>query len=165
MTKTRLAQQAEMVTKATASNAEYVKLQAESAALKDHLILTQKDALSAREELKATQDQMQTEYTNMWTSVQELSKLDALKDQSIQDLIMDRDKAVFERDAALERFAAVKTESAQLMQDLQVIFLGFLCCFINFLQKGPFFLLWLIFPREDFDLLTITLFIFFYEYI
>ena len=129
LSKTRLTQQADLVAKASTSNAEYTKLQAESAALKDHLILTQKDALSAREELKATQEQMQTEYTNMWTSVQELSKLDALKDQSIQDLIMDRDKAVFERDAALERFAAAKTESAQLMQDLQVTF----CCVLSLL--------------------------------
>lgn len=120
LTKARLQQQTNLAAKSSVSSADLMKAQAESAALKDQLILTQRDAFAAREELKSTQETMQAEYAKMWSSVQELSKLDALKDQSIQDLIMDRDKAILERDGALERFVAAKTESAQLLQELQV---------------------------------------------
>lgn len=121
LTKARLLQQTNLAAKSTISSMDFMKLQAESAALKDQLILTQRDAFTAREELKQSQESMQAEYSGMWNSVQELSKLDALKDQSIQDLIMDRDKAILERDGALERFVAAKTESAQLLQELQVL--------------------------------------------
>jgi len=70
LTKTRLAQQTEIATRASANSGDYLKLQAESAALKDHLINTQKDALAAREELKLSQENMQSEYATMWSSVQ-----------------------------------------------------------------------------------------------
>jgi chromosome segregation ATPase len=135
LTKTRLAQQSDAAAKAAAISSELLKLQAENSALKDHLINTQKDSFAAREELKSAQESMQADYSAMWTSVQELSKLDALKDQSIQDLIMDRDKAVFERDGAMERFAAAKSESSQLLQDLQVIIIYL---FLNRVEGGPY---------------------------
>jgi hypothetical protein len=120
LTKARLLQQTNLAAKTSISSMDYMKLQAESAALKDQLILCQRDAFAAKEELRAGQEAMQAEYTSMWNSVQELSKLDALKDQSIQDLIADRDKAVLERDSAFERYAAAKAENAQLMQEIQV---------------------------------------------
>ena len=120
LTKTRLLQQTNLAAKTSINSADYMKLQAESAALKDQLIATQRDAFTVREQLRVTQDEMQQEYTSLWTSVQELSKLDALKDQSIQDLVSEKDKAMVERDGAFERYAAVKAENAQLMQEIQV---------------------------------------------
>lgn len=123
LAKTRLSQQANTVNKS--SSADTLKLQAENAALKDQLILCQRDAYEAKEELRTSKESMQAEYTSMWNSVQELSKLDALKDQSIEDLIADRDKAVLERDSAFERYAAAKAETNELLHEIRVIFLHF----------------------------------------
>jgi chromosome segregation ATPase len=126
----RLTQQTNLAAKASVAGMDVVKLQAEAAALKDQLVLCQRDAFAAKEELRTSQEAMQAEYGAMWASVQELSKLDALKDQSIQDLIADRDRAVLERDSAFERYAAAKAENTQLAQEIQVSLL----CLVSYLH-------------------------------
>ena len=65
-------------------------------------------------------DTMQRELQSLWQSVQELNKLDALKDRSIQDLLAEKDRAVVDRDQALEKLQKLTRDYTELQEELQV---------------------------------------------
>lgn len=94
---------------------------AEAAFLRGQLEASQREAAAAKEELKIAQNNMQREFASLWMSVQELNKLDALKDKSIQDLINDRALLTQERDTAMQRLKAVLEENDSLKKELQVL--------------------------------------------
>eukprot|EP01033_Poteriospumella_lacustris_P013757 gene13757-9851_t len=81
-------------------------------------LTAQKEAQTAREEVTATQNTMQREFASLWMSVQELNKLDALKDKSIQELIHERTQLTLERDTAVERLRATTVECETLRKEL-----------------------------------------------
>lgn len=95
--------------------------QRENAELQVQADRAHKDADAAKEEVKNTQATMQREFAALWMSVQELNKLDALKDKSIQELIAERSQLTLERDAALERLRSSTIECEELRRELEEV--------------------------------------------
>lgn len=92
----------------------------EVAYLTGQLEASQKENQNLRESLSATQTNMQREFSSLWLSVQELNKLDALKDKSIEELIKERENLKKERDMTMEREEKYKIENDHLRRELQV---------------------------------------------
>lgn len=92
----------------------------ENQRLANSLQTAQKEAQQAKDEVAATQNTMQGEFTTLWVSVQELNKLDALKDKSIQELIQERTQLSLERDTAIERLRATTNDCDTLREELEV---------------------------------------------
>lgn len=81
---------------------------------------TQKENIQLKDELTNTQSNMQKEFSALWMSVQELNKLDALKDKSIQDLIAERSQLTNERDLAHEKLKSISLETEKMRREAQV---------------------------------------------
>lgn len=96
-------------------------IQSENSILREQLLISQKETVQARDELKIAQGKMQREFSSLYLSVQELNKLDAMKDKSIQDLISDRDRAIIERDIAREKYTVLAKEHKEIQQELHVM--------------------------------------------
>jgi hypothetical protein len=93
----------------------------ENQRLANSLQTAQKEAQQAKDEVAATQNTMQGEFTTLWVSVQELNKLDALKDKSIQELIQERTQLSLERDTAIERLRATMNDCDTLREELEEV--------------------------------------------
>lgn len=96
-------------------------LKTENAFLKGQLDASQREANLTKEELKLSQGTMQREFASLWMSVQELNKLDAIKDKSIQDLIQEKNKLLYEKESLIQ-------ECDSLKKELQVRFYYYLIC-------------------------------------
>lgn len=92
----------------------------ENQRLTSSLQSAQKEAQQAKDEVVTTQTVMQREFASLWMSVQELNKLDALKDKSIQELIQERTQLTLERDTAIERLRATTIDCESLRKELEV---------------------------------------------
>jgi hypothetical protein len=100
--------------------AENNELKRENTRLADQLAAAVGDANLARNELAIAKEDMQKEFTSLWLAVQQLNSLDAAKERALQDLISDRDKAVKERNEAIEKLNVMQKEYAELQSELEV---------------------------------------------
>lgn len=101
---------------------QLMSVRSENALLKDQLTMTQRELNTSKDELRVSHDHMQREFTTLWMSVQELNKLDGLKDRSIQDLIADRDRAINDKNQLAEQLKVVLRDNEELKQELEVCF-------------------------------------------
>ena len=62
-------------------------LREENVKLKEHLTASQEAEEKSKNELKVAQESMQREFASLWMAVQELNKLDAVKEKAMQDLV------------------------------------------------------------------------------
>ncbi len=92
----------------------------DNAYLLGQLEATQKENLQLKDDLTNTQASMQKEFSSLWMSVQELNKLDALKDKSIQDLVAERSQIAVERDLAHEKLKSLSSEIEQMKRVMPV---------------------------------------------
>jgi hypothetical protein len=92
----------------------------DNAYLLGQLEATQKENIQLKDELTNTQANMQKEFSALWMSVQELNKLDALKDKSIQDLIAERTQLTTERDLAHEKLKSLSLEMDKMKRETYV---------------------------------------------
>ena len=97
-----------------------MKLQEENETPKEQLALASKETLNARSELQHTQENMQREFASLWMAVQELNKLDAVKEQALADLVSDRDRTVRDRDMANKKLHELTVNYQSLHRELQV---------------------------------------------
>lgn len=102
-------------------HSENSELKRETTRLADQLAAAVGDATSARNELAIAKEDMQKEFTSLWLAVQQLNSLDAAKERALQDLISDRDKAVRERNEAIEKLNIMQKEYAELQSELEAI--------------------------------------------
>lgn len=102
------------------SSMDVLALRAENWQLREQLDITYRESLAAKDELKAANDAMQREFAALWLSVQELNKLDVMKDKSIQDLIADRDRSINDYNQMAEKYNAKIVENEALRNELEV---------------------------------------------
>ncbi|RYH15093.1 hypothetical protein EON65_32360 [archaeon] len=88
--------------------------------LKSQLDLAQREANNARDDVQKAQQAAQKDLSSLWSAVQELNKLDAMKDKSIQDLVMERARLSAERDAALNETKLAREQCEELRRELDV---------------------------------------------
>ena len=65
--------------------------------------------------------QLEKEYASLWSAVEELSKLDAEKDESLKELLKTREQAIAQRDAALLEIESLVAENRSLQQNIEEI--------------------------------------------
>lgn len=97
------------------------RLMKENEKLRDDLSKSVFETKMARDELKLSQENMQKEFASLWMAVNELNKMDAVKDKEIQSLIIERDQALKERDAAIKSLRDLKMEYRKLNNELKTI--------------------------------------------
>lgn len=94
---------------------------AASADLRNSKALMQKEVWSSKEELRVSREGMQGELASLWMAVQELNKLDAVKEKKMQELLCDRDAALEAKDAALRQLEEMTDNYNELQTELQVL--------------------------------------------
>ena len=94
---------------------------AASADLRNSKSLMQKEVWSSKEELRVSREGMQGELASLWMAVQELNKLDAVKEKKMQELLCDRDSAIESRDSALKQLEEMTDNYNELQTELQVM--------------------------------------------
>jgi Kinesin motor domain len=94
---------------------------AASADLRNSKALMQKEVWSSKEELRVSREGMQGELASLWMAVQELNKLDAVKEKKMQELLCDRDAASEAKDAALRQLEEMTDNYNELQTELQVL--------------------------------------------
>ena len=94
---------------------------AASADLRNSKSLMQKEVWSSKEELRVSREGMQGELASLWMAVQELNKLDAVKEKKMQELLCDRDAAIESRDSALKQLEEMTDNYNELQTELQVM--------------------------------------------
>jgi chromosome segregation ATPase len=97
-----------------------VAIKEENESLKAQLAAALADAAVANAALEKSQENMQSEFSSLWVAVQELNKLDAVKEQALADLITDRDRILGERDSGHKKFNELSVKYASLQRDLEV---------------------------------------------
>jgi chromosome segregation ATPase len=65
--------------------------------------------------------EMQHEFASMWLSVQQLNKLDAVKDKALADMRMERDRVAQERHELSKKYRRLKQEFRGLQEEMQAI--------------------------------------------
>ena len=81
----------------------------------------QKEVWSSKEELRVSREGMQGELASLWMAVQELNKLDAVKEKKMQELLSDRDRALEAKELALTQLDEMTDNYNELQTELQVI--------------------------------------------
>jgi hypothetical protein len=94
---------------------------AASADLRNSKSLMQKEVWTSKEELRVSREGMQGELASLWMAVQELNKLDAVKEKKMQELLCDRDAAIESRDSALKQLEEMTDNYNELQTELQVM--------------------------------------------
>ena len=94
---------------------------AASADLRNSKSLMQKEVWSSKEELRVSREGMQGELASLWMAVQELNKLDAVKEKKMQELLCDCATAIESRDNALKQLEEMTDNYNELQTELQVM--------------------------------------------
>lgn len=95
-------------------------LQIQLAQAQAEIALAKQDAKNAKEDLQKSQESMQREFSSLWMAVQELNKLDAIKEKGLMELLADRDEAVKEKKEALRKLDEMSDNFHRVQRDLQV---------------------------------------------
>ena len=93
---------------------------AASADLRNSKAMMQKEVWNSKEELRASREGMQGELASLWMAVQELNKLDAVKEKKLQELLVDRDQAVEGKEGAFRQLKEMTDNYNELQTELQV---------------------------------------------
>ena len=99
---------------------------AASSDLRTSKAVMQKEVWSSKEELRVSREGMQGELASLWMAVQELNKLDAVKEKKMQELLNDRDRALEAKELALTQLDEMTDNYNELQTELQVLTLSFL---------------------------------------
>lgn len=101
-------------------SAEYLDIRSENATLQEKLSATRDELRSKQNELDKAKEDMQKEFSSLWSAVEQLNKLDATKDKTIAGLTEERDKAIRERNEFAKKYKAMQNEYEGLQSELQV---------------------------------------------
>lgn len=101
-------------------SAEYLDLRSENVTLQERLSKTQHELEEKKKELAMAKGDMEKEFAQLWTSVEQLNKLDASKDKTIAELKAERDAAVKEKNDILKKYREMQQEYEGLQSELQV---------------------------------------------
>jgi chromosome segregation ATPase len=101
-------------------SAEYLDLRSENVALQERLARTQEQLQEKQRELAEAKGDMEKEFSQLWTSVEQLNKLDASKDKTIAELKAERDAAAREKNEYIKKFRVMEQEYEGLQSELQV---------------------------------------------
>lgn len=93
---------------------------AASSDLRNSKAMMQKEVWSSKEELRASREGMQGELASLWMAVQELNKLDAVKEKKLQELLTDKDQAVEAKLNAFRQLKEMTDNYNELQSELQV---------------------------------------------
>ena len=93
---------------------------AASADLRNSKAMMQKEVWNSKEELRASREGMQGELASLWMAVQELNKLDAVKEKKLQELLVDRDQAVQGQESAFRQLKEMTDNYNEIQTELQV---------------------------------------------
>lgn len=74
----------------------------------------EREAKAASEEVLRSREAMQVEYQSMFANVRELGSLDALKDESVREVLADRDRAILQRDEAMQEMAGAEVRHTDI---------------------------------------------------
>lgn len=97
-----------------------VHLKFENDRLTKQLTEAQEEATAAKNELIASKEDMQKEFTSLWLAVQKLNTIDAEKEKAIQDIVAERDNAIREKNDAIEKLRVLEKEYEELQGELEV---------------------------------------------
>ena len=103
-----------------AKSTEDLDLRSENAKLQELLEFSQQEAEHAKEELAASKEDMQQEFSSLWLAVEQLNKLDATKDQAMADLTTSHDEACQSNLMWEEKYKAIVRDYDKLQRELQV---------------------------------------------
>ena len=93
---------------------------AASSDLRNSKAMMQKEVWNSKEELRASREGMQGELASLWMAVQELNKLDAVKEKKLQELLADKDHAVEAKLNAFKQLKEMTDNYNELQSELQV---------------------------------------------
>lgn len=96
------------------------RLQFENERLREDLTQSVFETKAAKQKLKETEEHAQKEFASLWMAVEELNKIDAEKNLTLQQLTTERDQAMRERDAALTQVKELRQECKMLKAELKV---------------------------------------------
>lgn len=96
------------------------QLKVENQRLSKQLAEAQDEAKAAKEELSTAKEDMQKEFTSLWLAVQKLNAIDAEKEKAMQDIVVERDSVLRERDEAVEKLKVLEKNYEELQSELEV---------------------------------------------
>jgi hypothetical protein len=98
------------------------ELRNENIKLTSELSRKQDELNQTKEELETSKTEMQKEFSSLWLAVEQLNKLDASKDKTINELTTERDNALKELKEWKKKYQSMKSEYDGLQSELQVEF-------------------------------------------
>lgn len=97
-------------------------IRSENAKLKEMLEFAQQESASAKNELEASKEDMQKEFSSLWLAVEQLNKLDASKDKAMADMTTSYDEACRNNAMWESKYNAILSDYDTLQRELQVGF-------------------------------------------
>eukprot|EP01041_Mallomonas_annulata_P007890 gene7890-16153_t len=101
--------------------AQETMLREENIDLREQLEAAKQDAIRSKQELEVAKEDMQREFASLWLAVQQLNKMDAVKETNLRDLASERDKVAAEKRDITVKYEALSEEHKSLQKELQDI--------------------------------------------